>query len=1044
MSASGRSGKTTGHAPISPEPIAPERTARWRLAAATATVLAVFAVAYELRTSALESFLFSRMARRLSYTVEPGPSPSIVFPRGGPSDERRGIVRLPDFTTRLERAGFVVAEQARFSPWLLRLTRLGIAPPFQEPPRPGLVVRGREGVLLLDRTGRARFVFGHMDDVPGVLVKALLFIENRELGEPHDPRRNPAVEWPRLTRAGLTYVGGRLGLPIHAEGGSTLATQLVKFRHSAGGRTHAAREKLQQMLSASLSAYREGPDTDAAREQIVLDYVNTMPLAATPGYGEVTGLGEGLWAWFGRDLDKVRGALSGSDRGSDRVRLSSDAERARVLKESLALLCAARAPSRYLRDHDGALAARVDGFVRLMARAGVLEPGLARAVESTPLRLALANAPPPAMAIPGARKAVDSARRSLTSTLAVTDVHTVDRLDLEVDTTLDASLSDHVAGLFQRLAGRDFLAQNGLIGDRLLSPLDDPERVIYSLLLFERTPHGNALRAQVDNLHEPFDLNEGMKLELGSTAKLRTLAHYLGIVGDLHAELSRLDPESRRACARAARDPITRWVAARFLDEPEPPLADLLESALERAYSASPRETFFTGGGVHTFQNFDSADNFRVVSVREATFRSVNLAYVRLMRDLVRYHEARLPYDVGEVMADPASDTRRRLLVEIGAAESLEELDHAYRGLRETPHAELPLRLLGHQPTTRELAILFFAWRPEPPSEAALARWLDAHGVNPQETSPGSVRRLFTAYGSGRLTLADHAYLLRARPIWLYVAGELDREPGVRLATLKESSRNAKEAASAWLLHPKNRHAQDLRLTIRFERDAFTEMTRAWRRLGFPFESLVPSYASAIGASGDRPAALAEIMGIIVNDGVRKPTLRFDELRFAVGTPYETTFEPAAREGEAVMRPEVARALCEVLARVVEQGTARRLRGAFRSTDSAPLPVGGKTGSGDNRFQTFGRGGRLVASRPVSRTATFVFYVGDRWFGVLTAVVSGEAAGSYRFTSALPVAVLRLLAPELSAPPPARSASLLAGLPAQPAQSRHLSHKEVL
>lgn len=31
-------------------------------------------------------------------------------------------------------------------------------------------------------------------------------------------------------------------------------------------------------------------------------------------------------------------------------------------------------------------------------------------------------------------------------------------------------------------------------------------------------------------------------------------------------------------------------------------------------------------------------------------------------------------------------------------------------------------------------------------------------------------------------------------------------------------------------------------------------------------------------------------MGIIVNDGVRMPTLRLEHLDFALGTPYETRF----------------------------------------------------------------------------------------------------------------------------------------------------------
>jgi len=92
-----------------------------------------------------------------------------------------------------------------------------------------------------------------------------------------------------------------------------------------------------------------------------------------------------------------------------------------------------------------------------------------------------------------------------------------------------------------------------------------------------------------------------------------------------------------------------------------------------------------------------------------------------------------------------------------------------------------------------------------------------------------------------------------------------------------------------------------------------------------------------------------------------------------------------------------------VLAEVVETGTARRVAGAFVGPDGKPLVVGGKTGSGDNRFKTFSRGGQVVSSRAVDRTAVFVFYVGDRYFGVILACVPGPEAERYSFTSSLPV-----------------------------------------
>jgi hypothetical protein len=49
--------------------------------------------------------------------------------------------------------------------------------------------------------------------------------------------------------------------------------------------------------------------------------------------------------------------------------------------------------------------------------------------------------------------------------------------------------------------------------------------------------------------------------------------------------------------------------------------------------------------------------------------------------------------------------------------------------------------------------------------------------------------------------------------------------------------------------------------------------------------------------------------------------------------------------------------------------------------------MGGKTGTGDQRFDVYGAGGRLIESRYVNRSATFVFNIGERFYGSMTAYV---------------------------------------------------------
>jgi len=963
----------------------------WALVVA-ALMMGVF---YEVQTSALQSRVFSYLSRRMTYTVQPGASSTIVFPTGGPLNERRGYSRIPQFQERLESQGFSVAEQARFSKYLSYVAKWGVTPPFRLPADAGLKIKSTDGVLLHHPAGVEQ-LFEGFDEIPPLVMEALLLIENRQLAvESAYPTNNPVVEWDRLAKASLTYVGSKLGLPVRLEGGSTLATQLEKYNFSKNGRTDSPSEKLRQIFSASLRAYKDGANTVNARRNILTDYLNSMPLAAAPGFGEVNGLGQGLQAWFGKDFGETMALL----------REQHDSpEKAAAFKHVLTLLASLRAPSYYLTEDRAALEQRVRFYARLLAEFGMISPYFSQLVQDAEVNF-LPRAGLSAKGFDPRQKLSAALRKDLGSLLGVSDFYTLNRLDLEARASVDATLQESVDRLFAHLSDPEFLRENGFIQNRLLLS-GDPEKVIYSMILYERTPQGNVLRVQTDNLARPLDVNEGIKLELGSTAKLRTLAHYLEIVASLYYERHSLsDPK----------DPITRFVYEAYQRNPQLSLEDLLQQALDREYSASPGEVFFTGGGVHTFSNFDADDNGRRMSVREATRRSTNLVFIRLMRDLVRYHEARLPYDADEILSDPENPTRKRMLQEIADAESRQVLLRAFNDFQGKDKAGIVSALLGSRAkSSRHLAILFFAWNGTSHRDTlkAISDWLHDFGVPPK---PNEDEKLTEAYGNPNLNLADYGYLLDIHPLRVFAAGEMIRQPEISSEELLARSRPAIDISSSWLFRPRNRRAQDLRLKIRIEQDAFTRMTPYWRRLGFPFERLVPSYATAIGNSSDRPAALAELMGIILNDGQARPTFRFHELRFARGTPYQTVVVPSTSESRQVMVPAVARALREVLAEVVDGGTARRVSGVFKDMNGKKITVGGKTGSGDNRIKSFSRGGGLLSSRAVSRTATFTFYIGDRYFGVITASVLGPEADDYRFTSALPVEILKKLAPAITA-----------------------------
>ena len=66
-------------------------------------------------------------------------------------------------------------------------------------------------------------------------------------------------------------------------------------------------------------------------------------------------------------------------------------------------------------------------------------------------------------------------------------------------------------------------AVSGFVDDSAVVTLRPPR---FSFTLFERSNGANLLRVQTDNVDRPFDLNEGARLDLGSTAKFRTLVTY--------------------------------------------------------------------------------------------------------------------------------------------------------------------------------------------------------------------------------------------------------------------------------------------------------------------------------------------------------------------------------------------------------------------------------------------------------------------------------------------------------------------------------------
>jgi membrane peptidoglycan carboxypeptidase len=960
--------------------------------------------AQEMRSSAYQAHFFSHLASKTSFALGEGASPAIRFPASAPFDDRMGYSRLPLLLDRLTQRGYDIHQQARMSPGMLDVLDQGYFAPYREKLQGGLRIRDCRGdVQYLQR--QPMRVIPRFEDLPPAWVTTLLFIENRELLDSTEPRRNPAVEWDRLAVAVFSAIRSAGGDDGGNPGGSTLATQIEKYQHSTEGRTASTRDKLQQMASASLRAYMNGEDTTQARRQIVVTYLNSMPLAAKAGFGEVHGIGDGLWAWYGRDMVEVKDILRRAD--SEKV-VSPVA--ALLYKQVLSLLISQRRPSFYLRAPIIELETLTNDHLRLLARAGVISPELRDAALVIPLVRRIGRVPAPDSGFVE-QKAANAVRAHLAGLLGGS-LYELDRLDLSVESSFDSRVQQDVTRFLSELRDPDTVKALGLNRKYLLDK-GRPQDVVYSFTLYERGEGRNLLRVETDNYDQPLNVNQGSKLDLGSTAKLRTLVTYLDLVERLHRRLSVMDEEQLRAQSFDRRDVLSQWALDHLLKASDKSLSTMLSAALARRYSASPDEVFFTGGGEHRFGNFNRLDNSRVMSVEVALRNSVNLVFVRLMRDIVNHYMFLVPGSSAQILRD-ADDPRRAAYLERFADREGQVFIRRFLTKYAGKNAEerQALLLAGLRTSTSRLAAIHRTIAPTA-SQAEFKAFVTGQRPQDTETSEQRLEQLYEQYAPQAMSLADRGYLAGVHPLELWLLGYLQSHPQAADKDVIQASVAERQAVYQWLFSTHRKKAQDRRILTLLEGEGFLEVHRQWASMGYPFGSLVASYATALGASADRPGALSDLMGILLNDGVRRPNTRLHRLHFAAATPYETVLQPREVAGERVLAPEVAQAVRGAIRGVVEEGTARRALNAFVRADGTSIPVSGKTGTGDQRFNTYDARGNLVSSRVVNRSATFMFSIGERFFGSFTAFVPGEKAAAYDFTSGLPVQLLTMLAPRL-------------------------------
>jgi hypothetical protein len=170
-------------------------------------------------------------------------------------------------------------------------------------------------------------------------------------------------------------------------------------------------------------------------------------------------------------------------------------------------------------------------------------------------------------------------------------------------------------------------------------------------------------------------------------------------------------------------------------------------------------------------------------------------------------------------------------------------------------------------------------------------------------------------------------------PLELWLVAYLQDHPAATRAEVMAASELVRQEVYGGLFKSHSTHKQNVRIRVLLEQDVFDSILQDWQRHGYRFGHLTPSFGSAIGSSCDRPDALANLMRIILNNGMRLPTVDLQRLEFSAGTPYAT---------DMAIKPEPKRVLAPEVAETVRRAFVGGRRGRHGHAATRHLPRRGR------------------------------------------------------------------------------------------------------
>ena len=976
----------------------------------------------EHESSALQSDFFGALADQSHHIITTDLNAVDITAPLGPYDQRLGYTAFPEISATLEDRGYVLTSKAtgQTASWhqFDFLPAINLFPIYDEKNQAGLSIIDSENINI-HKAAYPAHVYPSFDDIPELVVKSLLYVENREQLEDTQDSRNYAIEWDRKINAVLQQVYKKIGLGGDGSGGSTLAEQLEKLRHSDGGRTNGMVDKATQVFTASARAYAQDRNsTLESRKTAVAGYINAVPLSGYAGFGEVIGMADGLAVWFDTNVDDFNTIMHMPEADL------SDAEwglKAQYYRQTLALIMAVQRPTVYLRKDKTILDGRIDRYLPSFERAGIISTELKE--RALTMRLDWAEKINPDLLAKEPEKSINLVRSNLLEELRLKSVHDFDRMDIDAESTIDYRATQRVNAVLHDLADPLTVHGESVVGTRMVKP-ESADEIQYTFTLYESVGDMNYLRVQTDNRDDEFNLNEDSMLELGSTAKFRTIITYLENTLEVFRKYKNTLSEDLPQLSERQMDEdgITTWVFDYLQGDDldiERNETLMLNAAMDRVYSARNNASFYTGGGRHRFDNFMSRDNWREVSVREALEDSINLPFIRMMEDIVHYtiYNKLEGVDLA-VYDDFEHPDREKYLDRFILHDAVGHFTKIYKRYKNLDSEQVRDRIfaqLREETPPAHLAATHRYIYPDASLEE-FSVFLAEHTGEKYQSQLGEVayESLHRRYAKAEYDINDRAYITGIHPIELWMAARLIENPAATWTELRRGAVNLAPEIYTWLKKSNNERLKTRHVYTMLEQDAFVELQKNWKAKGFPFQRLIPSFATAIGVSGDTPSALASLMGVVVNAGKRLPNAEFTRVSLGKDTPYERNYTFAPDRTETVLDPQIAAIVKENLENVVQNGTGRRAKKAITFSNGLSWPVGGKTGTGDNRIEYMDEHGRVTISTARNRTATFVFTFGDKYYGSIVAYAPGEESEKEDFTSSLPVQAFKQIMGEIT------------------------------